>query len=165
MKEHENIVLCGYPVQFLLILENFCINRKLNLKKVSLYKPPLTPFWPCPAKQQGIFLSCKQTSAMHQRGPKRRQKLTKARQSTVHRSKMELKWFVCLHIQLLLFVRVLQILASLRRKQGPYWFSNALWPTNNPNGTLISLSSYLLYRRGWKTFGYLISRAASGSVY
>jgi len=57
MKENENIVLCGYPVQFLLILENFCMSRKLNLKKVSLYKPPLTPFWPCPAKQQGIFLS------------------------------------------------------------------------------------------------------------
>ena len=35
----------------------FCINRKSNLKKVSLYKPPLMPFWPCPAKQQGIFLS------------------------------------------------------------------------------------------------------------
>ena len=57
MKENENIVPCGYPVQFLLILENFCINKKLNLKRVSLYKPPLTPFWPCPAKQQGIFLS------------------------------------------------------------------------------------------------------------
>ena len=69
MKEHENIVLCGYPVQFLLILENFCINRKLNLKKVSLYKPPLTPFWPCPAKQQGIFLS------FHLRGKTNRQML------------------------------------------------------------------------------------------
>ena len=57
MKEHENIVLCGYPVQFLLILDNFCINRKLNFKTVSLYKPPLTRFWPCPAKQQGFFLS------------------------------------------------------------------------------------------------------------
>ena len=31
MKEHENIVLCGYPVQFLLILENFCINRKKDI--------------------------------------------------------------------------------------------------------------------------------------
>ena len=69
MKEYENIVLCGYPVQFLLILENFCINRKLNLKKVSLYKPPLTPFWPCPAKQQGIFLS------FHLRGKTNRQML------------------------------------------------------------------------------------------
>ena len=44
-------------MQFLLILENFCINRKLNLKKVSFYKPPLTPFRPCPAKQQGKILS------------------------------------------------------------------------------------------------------------
>ena len=69
MIEHKNIVLCGYPVQFLLILENFCINRKLNLKKVSLYKPPLTPFWPCPAKQQGIFLS------FHLRGKTNRQML------------------------------------------------------------------------------------------
>ena len=42
MKEYENIVLCSYPVQFLLILDNFCTNRILNLKKVSLYKPPLT---------------------------------------------------------------------------------------------------------------------------
>ena len=57
IKVHENIVLCGYPVQFLLILEYFCINRKVNLKKVSLYKPPPTPFWPCPAKQQGKILS------------------------------------------------------------------------------------------------------------
>ena len=69
MKDHKNIVLCGYPVQFLLILENFCINRKLNFKKVSLYKPPLTPFWPCPAKQQGIFLS------FHLRGKTNRQML------------------------------------------------------------------------------------------
>ena len=66
MKELENIVLCGYPVQFLLILENFCINKKLYLKKV---KPPLTPFWPCPAKQQGIFLS------FHLRGKTNRQML------------------------------------------------------------------------------------------
>ena len=76
MKENENVVLCGYPVQFLLILENFCMNRILNLKKVSLYKPPLMPFWPCPAKQQGIFTLLplegkdKQTNAMHFRGPK-----------------------------------------------------------------------------------------------
>ena len=69
MKEHENIVLCGYPVQFLLILENFCKNRKVNFKKVSLYKPPLMPFWPCPAKQQGIFLS------FHLRGKTNRQML------------------------------------------------------------------------------------------
>ena len=39
MKLNENIVLCGYSVHFLLILDNFCINRKLNFKKVSLYKP------------------------------------------------------------------------------------------------------------------------------
>ena len=57
MKVNENIVLCCYSVQFLLILENFCINRKLNLKKVSFYKPPPTPFRPCPAKQQGKILS------------------------------------------------------------------------------------------------------------
>ena len=57
MKVNENIDLCGYSVQFLLILDNFCINRKLNLKKVSLYKPPPTPFRPCPAKQQGKILS------------------------------------------------------------------------------------------------------------
>ena len=57
MKEHENIVLCGYPVQFLLILDNFCINRKLNFKKVSLYKPTPAPIRPCPAKQQGKILS------------------------------------------------------------------------------------------------------------
>jgi len=69
MKEYENIVLCGYPVQFFLILDNFCINRKLNFKKVSLYKPPLTRFWPCPAKQQGIFLS------FHLRGKTNRQML------------------------------------------------------------------------------------------
>ena len=69
MKEYENIVLCGYPVQFLFILDNFCINRKLNFKKVSLYKPPLTRFWPCPAKQQGIFLS------FHLRGKTNRQML------------------------------------------------------------------------------------------
>ena len=69
MKEYENIVLCGYPVQFLLILDNFCINRKLNFKKESLYKPPLTRFWPCPAKQQGIFLS------FHLRGKTNRQML------------------------------------------------------------------------------------------
>ena len=60
MKEHENIGLCGYPVQILLILDNFCINRKLIFKK-----------------------SYAMTNAMHKRGPKRRQKLTKARQSTV----------------------------------------------------------------------------------
>ena len=69
MKEHKNTVLCGYPVQFLLILENFCINRKVNFKKLSLYKPPLTPFWPCPAKQLGIFLS------IHLRGKTNRQML------------------------------------------------------------------------------------------
>ena len=44
-------------MQFLSTLENFCLIKKLNLIKVSLYKPSLTPFWPCPAKQQGIFLS------------------------------------------------------------------------------------------------------------
>ena len=71
MKLNENIVLCGYSVQFLLILDNFCINRKLNLKKVSLYKPPPTPFRPCPAKQQekNSFLPIegkdKQTNTMH----------------------------------------------------------------------------------------------------
>ena len=57
MKVNENIVLCGYSVKFLLTLDNFCINRKLNLKKVSLYKPPPTPFRPCPAKQQGKKIS------------------------------------------------------------------------------------------------------------
>ena len=59
------VILCN----FLLILENFCINRKLNFKKVSLYKPPLTPFWPCPARQEGIFLS------FHLRGKTNRQML------------------------------------------------------------------------------------------
>ena len=47
------VILC----KFLLILDNFSMNRNLNLKKVSFYKPPLTPFRPCPAKQQGKILS------------------------------------------------------------------------------------------------------------
>ena len=69
MKVNENIVLCGHSVQFLLILDNFGTNRILNLKKVSLYKPPLTPFRPSPAKQQGKILS------FHLRGKTNRQML------------------------------------------------------------------------------------------
>ena len=59
------VILC----KFLLILDNFCMNRKLILEKVPLYKSPSTPFWPCPAKQQGIFLS------FHLRGNTKRQML------------------------------------------------------------------------------------------
>ena len=33
MKVHENVVPCGYSVYFLLIWDNFCIDRKLNFKK------------------------------------------------------------------------------------------------------------------------------------
>ena len=33
MEENDNIVLYGYSVHFLLILDDFCINRKLDLKK------------------------------------------------------------------------------------------------------------------------------------
>ena len=39
-------------VQFLSKLNNFYINKILNLKKVSFSKPPLPPFRQCPAKQQ-----------------------------------------------------------------------------------------------------------------
>ena len=54
-----------------------------------LYKPPPTPFWPYPAKQQGIFPSFHLRGKTNRQmlctkgGQKRRQKLTKARQSTV----------------------------------------------------------------------------------
>ena len=44
-------------VQFLSKLDNFYINKILNLKKVSFSKPPLPPFRQCPAKQQGKILS------------------------------------------------------------------------------------------------------------
>ena len=53
MKEHENIVLCGYWLSCAIFFDigELLYKYKSEFKKVSLYKPHLTPCWPCPAKQ------------------------------------------------------------------------------------------------------------------
>ena len=49
---YENMTIWVSCVQFLSKLDNFCISKILNLKKVSFSKPHLPPFRQCPAKQQ-----------------------------------------------------------------------------------------------------------------